>query len=325
VTRTDLGPLAITSYPALDVLIGLAFLYFLLSVIASAINEGIATAFNLRAKTLGAGLKQLLGDQAAADRFLDDKRVQALFKPRRFLGWIPGLRDKRPAYIPSRVFAFTLLHTFAGDSDSHDLFEQARKVVTLAPNQRVKQIADDAITEAQGDVEELRKSLERQFDEVMQRASGWYKRKVQLILFVIALGLVGAINADSFVIGQRLWKDDVLRTAVVAQATSTVNDKQAACTKPSEPGGTQTPAQTAGRCLDEVKELNLPVGWSTASSPHGWIEGFAKALGLLLTAFALLLGAPFWFDTLSKLAQLRGTGRASSDPGTTEGATTTTG
>jgi hypothetical protein len=128
---------------------------------------------------------------------------------------------------------------------------------------------------------------------------------------------VGAINADTFVIGQRLWKDDALRTAVVAQANNTVKAGGAQCDAPSD----ATPAEKAGQCVDQVKELGLPLGWSKESSPKGWETDLAKALGLLLTAFALQLGAPFWFDTLSKIAQLKGTGRASSDPATTEGAT----
>jgi hypothetical protein len=130
------------------------------------------------------------------------------------------------------------------------------------------------------------------------------------------------MNADSFTIGQRLWKDDVLRSAVVTQAQKTVNDKHAACAQPTDKAK-PTPAQVAGNCFDQVKQLNLPLGWSEANSPSGFETGLAKALGLLLTAFALLLGAPFSFDTLSRLSQLRGTGRASANPSTPAGATTT--
>ena len=229
--------LAITSYPALDVVIGLAFFYFLLSLICSSINEGIAMALNSRAKTLEAGIRQLLGSKEASDSFFADWRIQALHKPKRFLGWVPGLRDKRPAYIPSRAFALTILDTFApagGAVDDHDLLERAKKVAAHSPNDQVRKIVNDALTEGEQKLEGVRKSLERQFDESMERVSGWYKRRVQLVLFVIALALVGAINADSFTIGQRLWKDDVLRAAVVQQANQTVADKKADCKKPGE-------------------------------------------------------------------------------------------
>ena len=42
--------LSISGNAALDVLIGLFFLYFLLSLVCSSINEGIAAAFRLRSK-----------------------------------------------------------------------------------------------------------------------------------------------------------------------------------------------------------------------------------------------------------------------------------
>jgi hypothetical protein len=58
-----------------------------------------------------------------------------------------------------------------------------------------------------------------------------------------------------------------------------------------------------------VNQFGLPLGWSHATSPHNlfW-DGFGKVLGLLVTAFALTLGAPFWFDLLGKVSNLRGSG-----------------
>jgi hypothetical protein len=323
---------ALTSYPAVDVLIGLAFLYFLLSIICSAINEGIMTALNQRAKDLEAGIRQMLEGEPTkstltpVQQFYGNPRVQTLFKPKRFLGWIPGLRDKKPSYIPSRIFALTILDTVAPSDggkvgENRDVvalaqtFVEAREKKTAHP--RLWKMVEEALTEAQGNRDKFQESLERQFDEVMQRVSGWYKRRTQLILFGIALVLVGAINADSFAIGQRLWKDDALRSAVVAQADATVKNGSAKC---AESG---TAVEKAGKCLDEVQQLQVPLGWSQDTSPKNIAADAGKAAGLLLTAFALLLGAPFWFDTLSKLAQLRGTGRASANPSTPEGATTT--
>ena len=47
----------------------------------------------------------------------------------------------------------------------------------------------------------------------------------------------------------------------------------------------------------------MPGAW-----PQGWKGYLAKIAGLLVTAFALALGAPFWFDLLSKVARLRASG-----------------
>jgi divalent metal cation (Fe/Co/Zn/Cd) transporter len=47
--------------PALDVAIGLAFLFFLLSTVCSAIKEAIANLLGWRAKTLEDAIRKLLG------------------------------------------------------------------------------------------------------------------------------------------------------------------------------------------------------------------------------------------------------------------------
>ncbi len=169
--------------------------------------------------------------------------------------------------MPSRVFALTLLDTFAppdDDAKSHDLLAQARRALASKDSpQPVRGFIVDALSHAQGDVARFRQALERPFDEVMDRASGWYKRRVQIIMFCIALVLAVAVNADTFAIGQRLWKDDALRTAVVAQ----VNKGQtAAC---ADQGGSRSPVDRAAACVDQVRQLKLPIGWSGAPARLG--------------------------------------------------------
>ena len=295
----------ITGIAALDVVVGLSFLYFLLSIVCSAINEGIATTLKLRAKFLEQGLRNLLASDANVKAFYNHWRVQALHMPSRVFG-----KDLRPSYIPSRVFALTVLDTVAPPPDrveSNDLVARASGAVKKGvSNQTIQGLLQDALDEAGDDVQRFRAALERSFNDVMERTSGWYKRRTQLTLFITALVLVGAMNADSFVLAQRLWKDDALRSSVVAQAIHTVNENQAICDTQSTG---KTPADTAAQCIDQVKQLGIPLGWSKATSPHSWPGGLSKALGLLVTAFALTLGAPFWFDLLGKVARLRGSGQ----------------
>ena len=67
-------------------------------------------------------------------------------------------------------------------------------------------------------------------------------------------------------------------------------------------------AETADslRVRDNILE-SFPLGWEGVSDwgVGGWIT---HALGWLFTAAAVSLGAPFWFDLLSRVARLRGTG-----------------
>ena len=294
----------VSGYAALDVLIGLFFLYFLLSIVCSSINEGISAVLRMRSAYLERGIGVLLADPAKTTEFYDHWRMRALTKP-------PGLifkTERKPSYIPARVFALTLLDLFAppAGTGADDLIGRATAAIgpqaTVGPNDTVRGLLQDALTEARGNAERFRAALEQSFDDVMDRASGWYKRKIQVILLALALVLVGAINADSYAIGQKLWKDDALRSAVVAQANAVVAGGKAAC---DTSGGA---ANNAATCVNDVKALGLPLGWSSTTSPHSIWDGLGKAIGLLVTAFALTLGAPFWFDLLGKVASLRGSG-----------------
>jgi hypothetical protein len=293
---------------ALDVLLGLFFLYFLLSIVCSAINESLAAVLNMRARYLERGVRTLLGREAHVRSFYNQWRLRALMKP-------PGKIFKgprKPSYIPARTFALTLLDTFAppdDETDSRDLIGRATKALEPTSDSKMNEIVRgalrDALAESRDDVDRFRASIERTFDETMDRASGWYKRRVQLILFALALGLTCVMNADTLAIGQRLWKDDALRAAVVAQANNVVRSGSAECAQTS---AGETKADAAAKCVDAVNEFGLPLGWSHTTSPHSFWSALGKILGLLVTAFALALGAPFWFDLISKVSRVRGSG-----------------
>ena len=73
---------------------------------------------------------------------------------------------------------------------------------------------------------------------------------------------------------------------------------------------------------DETEALGSVLGWKTNTMPAdtlGWLE---RILGWTLTMIAVSLGAPFWFDILNKLVNIRNAGNkpATSDtepkPGT---------
>ena len=297
---------SISGNAALDVLVGLFFMFFLLSIVCSSINEGIAVALSLRARFLEQGIWKLLDGEVNAREFYEHWRIQALTKP---AGRVVK-RVRKPSYLPSRAFALTLLDKYAPAGPGHTTVVQRVKHAVTEKEaelpETVKGVLSDALAEAHGREERLRASIERSFDDVMDRASGWYKRRVQLFLFVIAVALVAAFNADTFAIGQRLWKDDALRAAAVAQADRAVVAGGAACKSTTTPGS--TPVDVVTTCVNEVRALQIPLGWSHDTSPHSFASVLGKIAGLLVTAFALTLGAPFWFDLLGKVSRLRGSG-----------------
>ena len=84
----------------------------------------------------------------------------------------------------------------------------------------------------------------------MDRVSGWYKRKLQLITLVLALLLSVALNADTLAYANSLRRDAALRTSVITAAQGAVRQG--------------LPVETDIRQLERsFLELQFPIGWST--------------------------------------------------------------
>ena len=64
------------------------------------------------------------------------------------------------------------------------------------------------------------------------------------------------------------------------------------------------------RNLEEVAKLGLlglPIGWNLQDLPGSATGWMTRVVGWILTAFAISLGAPFWFDVLNKIMVVRST------------------
>jgi hypothetical protein len=286
----------------------------------------------------------------------------------------------------------------------------------------VKALADNTA----GGIDDLRREIERWFDESMNAVSGWYKRWTMWVQMIIGLALAIALNVDTVRIAQELDRNDTLRKALAARADAYARNESPAprrVTAEREPTGTldasiasfdwktfsvRLPADVLAlddpkvsvtpseeltkvkvtcdpaslRALPDAKEqpapatltcrvgadtvdkpvkgtltivvasddakagaapptavlpvvlapdpesqfkdiedrlgkLGLPIGWDAASAAHPEATGisllvkvltWSTAFGWLLTALAGSLGAPFWFDLLKQVSNLRAAG-----------------
>lgn len=268
--------------------------------------------------------------------------------------------------------------------------------------------------ETNGDLMKFDAELQNWFNLVMMRMSGWYKRYVQVFLFVIGLGIAFVFNLDSIKIGQKLSQDTETRTQLVNMAIEFQKNPPEYATKiiTSTPNGNRDtlsikeyqqrhlelvnigdsllrneitttntllgisyyipdviafPKDSVNSIINQkdttaylknvkfydyknktfsrvksekdkkvaikyfatlgnVRPDSLLVGdyFYTHYKNRNYVEldicdklEFASQtwsrktiFGYLLSALAITLGAPFWFDLLSKLVNLRGTGRA---------------
>jgi hypothetical protein len=224
-----------------------------------------------------------------------------------------------PSYIAPRSFALALLDTVAPavvltDRDGkpkadHDVIRETRRAIAeldipVGVKHRLLALLDDA----RGDMEAFRRNIEAWFDDTMARVSGWYKRQSQLFIILMAVAVTAVMNANTLTIGERLWRDPPLRSAVAQQAGTVKSTAE----------GT-TAGDRLNKAVDNVEavtQLGVPIGWalSDKTDPRhvdlGSVGGIARLVGgWLLTILAVSLGAPFWFDTLSRLSRLRGSGK----------------
>jgi len=218
-------------------------------------------------------------------------------------------------------------------------FAIASSVNNIPVPAMLKSAVESLIIAANHDTVRIRESIEAWFNGTMDRASGWYKRRVQFILFGIAIFVVITANADTIDIFRRLTKTKNLNTIVSSavqyqtdhdaltsqqlkdlhDATSTLQSldlgigwviPSAAFTSvkdgPKDSSGQPIPTRNAAPVwladshLSSLEKLEGYVGWAMELV---WMH----LLGWTITAAAIALGAPFWFDTLNRFIVVRST------------------
>jgi hypothetical protein len=143
----------------------------------------------------------------------------------------------------------------------------------------------------------------------MESASEWYRGRAQTMTILAAIVLTICVNADTIEYVNTLWKDGAVRAAVVAAAEKSIE------------AGAETPARAdaADGIVDQVREqiAPFPLGWDEQTRERfgkGDVWFFLmKLLGLAMTVVAVSLGAPFWFNVLRNLMNLRSAKRPPKD------------
>jgi hypothetical protein len=258
------------------------------------------------------------------------------------LGLITG-RQRSPNYIPPQVFVDAALGTLfklvpgAAALKTLDKIEQADVAAAVQglKDPHAKGVFESVFLGVK-DLTEARTRLATWFNQSMERVSGLYKRYTQFWLCVWAFIITAALNLDTIEITKRLLADAQFRGALVAAATN-------AAVKFSD-----TNTYSVVELRDQINQLKLPIGWAVdtnavapppwpvklfrkltltvdapASAPgffQGWTlsppatpktshDWWLKIFGLVITMAAISQGAPFWFDLLNKITNVRAVGR----------------
>jgi len=307
---------------AVEVAISLAFVYIFLSLICLGVSEVITRFWNLRSRGLANGIKKLLGSEDV--KLLED--VVGQFMPRSPRTEMPSRPEKNlhrwlPGSIPNRTFALAFIQAVARDDTErrYPLNGLRDRVAELAKaNPRFRPLLA-ALDEAQAGKEAVVKAVEKWFDEAMVTATEWYRRNIQLLTFVLAGVVTIALNADTLVMARVLWHDSSMRTAIVAAAEEQAKAFAEYDSTIAQLDSTRRDSALAARrreFVSQAGDLRLPIGWTDPGfRPNGrpgdavfWplaLRWVLKGAGWLVTAAAVSLGAPFWFDLLMRLTGLK--------------------
>lgn len=250
---------------------------------------------------------------------------------------------EKPSYIPADTFATAVLDILTSGSEARSIKSVRGSVEDLPKDLPLRSALLSILSEVGGDLDAFREELKTWYDNSMDRVSAFCKKHTQIAVLVIAVLTAGLTNADTLQMGKMLSRNDVLRQAAAQQAVSVARGERlfpdgAGSSGPGMTASFDTTADTssspgslapadsvsfdalADRTQEYVRsynDLGLPIGWGNANLPANYSSLGAilqywtsKILGLLLTALAISLGAPFWFDVLRKVSMIRSSGRS---------------
>ena len=248
-----------------------------------------------------------------------------------------GMGSNLPNYVPSRNFAMALLDLIGGSGTNAGVLsiQSVTESVLKMPDSRIKQALLVALAEGGDDLDRVRTSLEAWFDGTMDRVSGWYKRETQNILLVMGFLVAALLNIDALGIAYDLSRNNTQRQALIAHVDAAF--PQIRTSPELKLTKEQLDAQINGLSnvigwtrlanrLDEkfnrkLKEYNDNLStlngealkeYQRAHARPSHFEMFVPHIagripGWIITAFAISLGAPFWFDVLNKVMVIRST------------------
>lgn len=311
-------------FETLEIIIGIVFVYLLFSTLVTLLVEYASILLKLRANNLRKIVSRALDDDdktSFSDAFYSHPMIKYLGKK----------KGSKPSYIGSDKFAKAVLDlirtdgniTNLGSTSSLDNNQLSKAIDGMAIiGTETKTLLKSFAKEAGEDINEFGRRLESWFNETVERGQGWFNRKIKLITLIISLLVACLCNVDTLRIYGQLSRNSDLRATVADNASSFLKSNEGGSTQNSTSSETidkqfqQAQNKLVGFYTEELEANSnmLAIGWDESGRSY-FTQGsnwFFVLIGWLITAFAISLGAPFWFGLLNKLTALRSAGKGSS-------------
>lgn len=321
----------------INIIIAIFLIYALFAGLVSGINELIIEGMAMRGRVLFEGIAMMLGELPNKTYkpgifksfFIKNANLTEDLYKHPLINSLSPAGSSRPSYISPSTFSAALVQILSNDGSLTALQQKLDNRSTP-----LGQLLGPMLDEARGDIEKFKAKIEAHFNAVTDRVSGWYKRRAQFVMFFIGFVLAILFNVDSIYIVQQLQNNPTQVEKLVTLADQLVTGREEV-KKPALPVDIEETPSAASKDYSEridnlAKEIDMfrnmgqPIGWSFPQSGENPDLGAMmtyigkqlfdpvdpmKWLGLFLTALAGALGAPFWFDAISKLFAIRGSGK----------------
>jgi hypothetical protein len=382
---------------ALDVIVGLMFIYLLYSLLATVITEIIATQLGLRSRNLKEAIDRMLTDEEESgklSRLWDSLRLIKNPKNRIITNFYdhPEIKYlgstgifKTPSSFKAVSFSKTLMCVLFGDgpvtadqinekwkviirnaknapeptptdlegnTEGIDTIEMGKneKILDYESGKYIRSLWEESLY----DIPKFKLLLEGWFNRTMDEATEWYKRKIQIVTFLVGFFIAWIFYVDTFTIVSKLSTDKQARDQMVSMANAYVqNNKKDDINAQIDSARTKTDSQQLTTLLEVKQVLEADIdNASTILGMGAWLPDTVKVIttkngigyiphidgficknktpvngkivfsgydkwkyffgllyhhfwGFFITAIAVSLGAPFWFDLLNKVMKLR--------------------
>ncbi len=292
----------------LDVLIGLVTIYLTFAVACTAIVEAISSWLKLRSRNLENGMNELF-----AGEFKDGEKIVEAFYGHPLIQSLSKGQGGRPSYIAPELVGKVVESVVIAKSGVSTL-EGA--IDDLPDNSHIKTLLQHFVQESKEGAQHFRQIVASHFDETMVRVSGWFKRRTRWVTLAVAFVMVASVNVDTIDIVTALASDPSARAELVKLSQDQLSQTLAAQDKAADQGedvvkqseaDTKAAREAVARAIQAFEATGLQLGWGHATLSSGSAY-FSKIIGLLVSLFAISLGAPFWFRILQKFDAVRSSG-----------------
>ncbi len=227
----------------LDVFIGLVLLYLLYSLLVSIISEMIAGWLGLRSRMLRKAIETMLNDSYRLTKYQLRifRRLGSffLYENEQFLNSFAGkfykhpsirylsggqkqhrfsFQQGKPSYISEETFTDTIIQLLRNKGNGTDDMERISftlKFNTIHIQPQTLAHFRNLLADSHNELNAFKDKLVQWYKETMDRTNGWYKRKLQFILFWLGFIIAMTFNVDSIKITKQLATDKNARNQMV--------------------------------------------------------------------------------------------------------------